>query len=418
MIPFLLRLAFMIISPLLRKRGYKLHIGSISWNRFKNLTLKYKTVIIKIGCIRFKRFAFSLSKDKIKIECGLNGVEVYRKERLRASIERMEADIKFSSLQYYSVEVNFPNIKVLNLNIDKDELYIKSVLSKQDLYNILPNNNLFHQYVNSLLAEQITILAYYNNHEVKPMPLVNYQISGLEQYDNWQPDSISLKTLILSKLKSKGHLASEYVTYDNIPYLVKATLIACEDPAFMCHTGVCPYAFGLIFKTLFDGRLPNGGGSTLTQQLIKNAFFTEDISIDRKVKDAITSLIAERIFHLSKHDILEIYLNMAEFGIGICGITPASKYYFDKDINNLSPVEVLVLMYILPRPKFFEEALINDSTQLRQNLKRYILNNIGRLKQMNIIDNYPPLPLADVSFPGVNASLCLDITDWCNEDNL
>ncbi|MDE5969990.1 MAG: transglycosylase domain-containing protein, partial [Muribaculaceae bacterium] len=290
--------------------------------------------------------------------------------------------------------------------------------SKQDLYNILPNNNLFHQYVNSLLAEQITILAYYNNHEVKPMPLVNYQISGLEQYDNWQPDSISLKTLILSKLKSKGHLASEYVTYDNIPYLVKATLIACEDPAFMYHTGVCPYAFGLIFKTLFDGRLPNGGGSTLTQQLIKNTFFTEDISIDRKVKDAITSLIAERIFHLSKHDILEIYLNMAEFGIGIYGITPASKYYFDKDINNLSPVEVLVLMYILPRPKFFEEALINDSTQLRQNLKRYILNNIGRLKQMNIIDNYPPLPLADVSFPGVNASLCLDITDWCNEDNL
>lgn len=392
MIPFLLRLAFMIISPLLRKRGYKLHIGSTSWNRFKNLTLKYKTVIIKIDCIRLKRFAFGLSKDKIKFECGLNGVEVYRKERLRASIERMEADIKFSSLQYYSVEVKFPNIKVLNLNIDKDELYIKSVLSKQDLYNILPNNNLFHQYVNSLLAEQITILAYYNNHEVKPMPIVNYQISGLEQYDNWQSDSISLKTLILSKLKSKGHLTSEYVTYDNIPYLVKATLIACEDPAFMYHTGVCPYAFGLILKTLFDGRLPNGGGSTLTQQLIKNAFFTEDISIDRKVKDAITSLIAERIFHLSKHDILEIYLNMAEFGIGIFGINSAAKHYFDKDIKDLSPIEVLVLTYILPRPKFFEDALINKSQQLKNNLKRHILVNLPRLKQKRVIEELPELP--------------------------
>ena len=392
MIPFLLRLALMIISPLLRKRGYKLHIGSTSWNRFKNLTLKYKTVIIKIDCIRLKRFAFGLSKDKIKIECGLNGVEVYRKERLRASIERMEADIKFSSLQYYSVEVKFPNIKVLNLNIDKDELYIKSVLSKQDLYNILPNNNLFHQYVNSLLAEQITILAYYNNHEVKPMPIVNYQILGLEQYDNWQPDSISLKTLILSKLKSKGHLTSEYVTYDNIPYLVKATLIACEDPAFMYHTGVCPYAFGLIFMTLFDGRLPNGGGSTLTQQLIKNTFFSEEVSLERKIKEAITSFVVERIFLLSKHDILELYLNMAEFGIGIFGINSAAKHYFDKDIKDLSPIEVLVLTYILPRPKFFEDALINKSQQLKNNLKGHILVNLPRLKQKRVIEELPELP--------------------------
>lgn len=360
--------------------------------------LDYNTINVIIDCLRIKTLSINFCKHTIQIKCILNSTRITQQERLRATIDNIEVEISILSPRNLSIYCHFPNIAISNISLVNNELFIKVILSTKDLSHILPSHHVFFQYIASLLSEQITILAYYKNTYTTAIPRILYQVSGLDKYNDWQPDPKTLKALIISELRAKGHLEHEYVSYEHFSKLIKSIIIACEDPAFMLHYGVCPYAVGLLLKSILEGNLPKGGGSTITQQLIKNTFFSEKTSIERKTKEAITSFIVERIFHLSKQDILELYLNMAEFGIGIFGIKSAALYYFGKSISNLTPVEVLVLTYILPRPKFFEDALINKSQQLKSNLKRHILTSLPSLRQRHIIDEFPILPIKGISF--------------------
>lgn len=398
MISLFLSLILIIISPILQKKGYNIHIGSVFWNKMRNLMLDFKTINIRIGCLRIKTLSINLRKRTIQIKCILNGTRITQQERIKASIENFEVEMSILSPSNFSIYCLLPNIAIFNISLSNDELFIKVILSTNDLSHILPPHHVFRQYIASLLSDQITILAYYKNTTATAIPRILYQVSGLDKYNDWQPNPKTLKTLIMSELMAKNHLEHEYVPYEQFSKTIKSIIIACEDPAFMLHYGVCPYAVGLILKSILDKNFPQRGGSTITQQLIKNTFFSEKTSIERKINEAITSFIAERIFNLSKQDILELYLNMAEFGIGVFGIKSATLYYFGKNISNLSPIEVLVLTYILPRPKFFEDALINKSQQLKYNLKRHILTSLPRLRQRHIIDEFPILPLKGISF--------------------
>lgn len=398
MISLFMYLILIVVSPFLQKKGYNIHIGSVSWNKMINLMLDSNTINVRIDCLRIKTLSINLRKRTIQIKCVLNGARITQHERLKASIDDFEADVSVLSIRNFSIYCHFPDIAIFNISLINDELFIKVLLSTKDLYHILPSHQVFYQYIKSLSSEQITILAYHKDTASTAIPRILYQVSGLDKYNDWQPNPTTLKALIISELRAKNHLGHEYVTYGQFPKLIKSIIIACEDPAFMLHYGVCPYAAGLLLKNIFEKKLPKGGGSTLTQQLIKNTFFSEETSIERKLKEAITSFIAERIFNLSKQDILELYLNMAEFGIGVFGIKSAALYFFGKSISDLSPVEVLVLTYILPRPNFFEEALVNKSQQLKSNLKRHILTSLPRLRQRHIIDVFPALPLKGISF--------------------
>lgn len=398
MISLFLSLILIIISPILQKKGYNIHIGSVFWNKIRNLMLDFKTINVRIGCLKIKTFSINLRKRTIQIKCILNGTIITQQERIKASIENIEVEISIISPSNFSIHCLLPNIAIFNISLSNDELFIKVILSTNDLSHILPHHHVFRQYIASLLSDQITIFAYYKNTASTAIPRILYHVSGLDKYNDWQPNPKTLKDLIISELRAKNHLEHEYIPYEQFSKLIKSIIIACEDPTFMLHYGICPYAVGLLLKSILEGNLPKGGGSTITQQLIKNTFFSERTSIERKIKEAITSFIVERIFQLSKQDILELYLNMAEFGIGIFGIKSAALYYFGKSISNLSPVEILVLTYILPRPKFFEDALINQSQQLKSNLKRHILTNLPYLRQRHIINKFPRLPLKGISF--------------------
>ena len=398
MIGFILYFIFNVISPFLQKRGYNIRIGSISLNVVRMLLLCYNSIKIQIEYLYFKRLKFNFCKRTIHIQFTLNGLKINQKERLRASLDKIDADISISSIRNLSMSCNIPQIATVNISLINKELYIKCIIPTKYLYQLLPPHQIFNIYTKSLLSEQITILAYYQDKDSSKIPVIHYQVSGLDNYKDWLPDAVSLKKLVKAELMAKQHLEKEYVRYEDVSKLIKSVFIACEDPAFMFHYGVCPYAIGILLHNILNKRMPKGGGSSLTQQLIKNTFFSEETSIERKIKEALTSFVAERIFHISKHDILELYLNMAEFGIGIFGIKSAAHYYFDKSINNLSTIEVLVLTYILPRPKFFEAALRKNSQQLKTNLKKHILTNLLRLKQRHIIDKIPALPLKGISF--------------------
>lgn len=152
--------------------------------------------------------------------------------------------------------------------------------------------------------------------------------------------------------EGKHPVLYQWVDYDQIsPYLIRA-VVAAEDADFMHHNGLRWDAIKTAAERnlLSDKRAP--GGSTLTQQTVKNLFLSHDRSYFRKAQEIILTPIVEAIW--DKKRILEIYLNIAEFGNGIFGAQAASRYYFNKNAANLSRAEAIRLASILINPKKYQ----------------------------------------------------------------
>lgn len=131
------------------------------------------------------------------------------------------------------------------------------------------------------------------------------------------------------------------------PYVVKAVIIA-EDDKFWSHEGFDFEAIQkAIEKDLRKKRL-KAGGSTISQQLAKNLYLTPAKNPVRKLKEAILTWRLER--NLSKRRIIEIYLNVAEWGDGIFGVEAAARHYFGKGAGALSAREAAALAVVLPAP--------------------------------------------------------------------
>ena len=136
-----------------------------------------------------------------------------------------------------------------------------------------------------------------------------------------------------SVLAERG-AAHDYVTLDQLPKLVPAAVVATEDRRFFEHYGLDPVGMiRAMFANLRAGRFAQGG-STLTQQLAKNLFLTQDRTLTRKIAELGLALWLE--MRLSKTEILELYLNQVYFGGGAYGVEAASKRYFDKPARELN----------------------------------------------------------------------------------
>ncbi len=131
------------------------------------------------------------------------------------------------------------------------------------------------------------------------------------------------------------------------PLLIKAVLIG-EDDKFYQHEGFDYEAMEQAFeKNIKTGRFASGG-STISQQLTKNLFLSPEKSLTRKVKEAILTWRMENT--LSKRRILELYVNVAEWGDGIFGVEAAARHYFHKPASQLSSMEAARLASVLPNP--------------------------------------------------------------------
>ncbi len=131
------------------------------------------------------------------------------------------------------------------------------------------------------------------------------------------------------------------------PYMVKAVLIA-EDDKFYSHEGFDFEAMQkAVEKDIKLGKMKYGG-STISQQLAKNLFLSPSKNPLRKAKEVILTWRLEN--NLSKRRILEIYLNVAEWGDGIFGIEAASRHYYGKSAAELTPMEAARLAVVLPNP--------------------------------------------------------------------
>lgn len=171
----------------------------------------------------------------------------------------------------------------------------------------------------------------------------------------------------------------QYAEFDEIPPKIIETLLAVEDTMFFEHSGINLDAImRAMLKNIKSGGL-NEGGSTITQQLVKNIALTMERTFDRKLKEAIITIQVETL--LSKEDILEKYLNCIFFGNGFYGIKTAALGYFDKELQSLTLKEIAMLMALPKAPSFY-----NPTTNLKASLSR--ANAIlERLHTLGWIDN-------------------------------
>ena len=138
------------------------------------------------------------------------------------------------------------------------------------------------------------------------------------------------------------------------PFMIQAVL-AHEDAAFFRHRGFAPWAIETaLARNLRRGRFAFGA-STITMQLAKNLYLSHEKTMDRKVSEAILTWWLER--ELSKSEILELYLNVIEYGPGVYGLRDAAHHYFRKSPARLTPAESVFLACILPAPRRYHRQL-------------------------------------------------------------
>jgi monofunctional biosynthetic peptidoglycan transglycosylase len=140
----------------------------------------------------------------------------------------------------------------------------------------------------------------------------------------------------------------QWVSFDQIPKLLKDTIRVTEDAAFYQHRGLDLNELRAAIKKNWQKGEYVRGASTITQQLAKNLYLTTDKSMLRKIKELlITRRLEER---LSKNRIFDLYLNVIEFGPGIFGVQAAAKNHFGKDVNRLNLEEMVRLTAVIPKP--------------------------------------------------------------------
>jgi penicillin-binding protein 1A len=163
-----------------------------------------------------------------------------------------------------------------------------------------------------------------------------------------RPPTIQILDAAARPLARRGDMAGEVLTLKEMPGYVPKAFVAIEDRRFYEHYGVDPYG---IVRAAVANILHRGvaqGGSTITQQLAKNLFLTQERTITRKLQEVLLALWLERKF--SKTQILELYLNRVYFGAGAYGIEQAALRYFGKSARHLTLSEAALLAGLVKSP--------------------------------------------------------------------
>ena len=158
----------------------------------------------------------------------------------------------------------------------------------------------------------------------------------------------------MRKKDPKAHLQFKWVPYQKISINLKRAMIAAEDAKFLDHDGFDWDAIQrAASKNLKRGRVV-AGGSTISQQLSKNLFLSPRRTPWRKLQEAAITVMIETV--MSKRRILEIYLNVIEWGNGIFGADAAARHYFATSPSSLSVDQSAWLAAIVPNPRYYDRV--------------------------------------------------------------
>ena len=167
-----------------------------------------------------------------------------------------------------------------------------------------------------------------------------------------------------------------WIAIDEVSRDLLYSVVLAEDAEFFEHEGV---AFDALLNSLADNikrRKIESGGSTITQQTVKNVFLTNERTLLRKLKELLIARDIEE--KLSKNEILEVYLNIAEFGPDIIGVNSASHKYFQKTPNEINAAEGAFLALLLPSPRRLAYSMVENKnlTKAHRNKIRRILGDM------------------------------------------
>jgi monofunctional biosynthetic peptidoglycan transglycosylase len=174
-------------------------------------------------------------------------------------------------------------------------------------------------------------------------------------WKHFDPGTTSFMERRLEGLRAKqpkAVLKHQWVDYGRISGHLKRAVVAAEDAKFIDHDG---FDWEGIQRALERNQTRGkvvAGGSTISQQLAKNLFLSGERSVLRKGQEALITLMLETV--LDKRRILELYLNVAEWGEGVFGAEAAARHYYGVSAANLGPGQAAKLAAMLPRPRYYD----------------------------------------------------------------
>lgn len=178
-------------------------------------------------------------------------------------------------------------------------------------------------------------------------PLYMYFSYDVEKLNTLYPHVIDSKSEI-PEYELRPGKPKNWSTLKEISPYAKGAIVISEDWGFYQHEGIDLEQMKAAFNEMLDSRRFRGA-STITQQMVKNVFLSQDRTLWRKIHELILAQKVEKV--LSKEKILEVYLNCIEFGPDIYGIKSASLHYFKKPPISITPREGAFFAMMLPSPK-------------------------------------------------------------------
>ena len=258
-----------------------------------------------------------------------------------------------------------------------------------------------------IVALSIFVFFYYSRQLPDPNAWQNRQIiQSTKIYDRDE------KTLLY---EIHGEEKRTVIPFSEIPQIMKSATVVAEDAEFYNHSGI--NVRGILRAILADikGGTLAEGGSSITQQLIKNAYLSSERTFSRKIKELILSIALERRY--SKDEILNFYLNQIPYGSNSYGIEAASQTYFNKPAKELILAEVAYLVAMPKAPSYYS-PYGNHGEELKARAN-YILDRMYELKYISD-DNYKGAKKTTVNFVGQKTSIVAPhfvffIRDYLNE---
>jgi penicillin-binding protein 1A len=194
-----------------------------------------------------------------------------------------------------------------------------------------------------------------------------------------RPPAVQILGLDGKTLATRGDMGGAAVALKDLPAYLPNAFLAIEDRRFYRHHGIDLFGIARAVVANLMRRNVTQGGSTLTQQLAKNLFLTQERTLDRKIQELILALWLEHKF--SKREILELYLNRVYFGSGAYGVEAAAQRYFGKSARQVSQAEAAMLAGLVKSPSRLSPARNPDGAERRAHVVLTAMVEAGFLSE-------------------------------------
>lgn len=195
--------------------------------------------------------------------------------------------------------------------------------------------------------------------------VISVTVAGVFVYEGYKLYETAInETSIIDMQNQIKENTENYTEIEDVPEIYLNALVAVEDKRFYMHQGVDIISIGRAVITDIKAKKLIEGGSTLTQQLAKNTYFSQKKEITRKIAEVFAAIQYEK--ELSKEDILELYINTCYYGDGYYSIADAALGYFDKDVEDMNTYECTLLVGIPNAPSVYAPTKNPELAKERQ----------------------------------------------------